>query len=46
MGERTKLCDYTNTPEIKLFQFSLRGKAKEWLHPLPTASINSWDDLK
>jgi hypothetical protein len=112
MGERTKLCDYTNTPnehfiakpittpdiqaesfevspsllnlitreqfggsaqedasmhlhdfikicdmqkfknvendvlKLKLFPFSLRGKAKEWLHSLPTASIKSWDDLK
>jgi hypothetical protein len=32
--------------KLKLFPFSLRGKAKEWLHLLPTASINSWDDLK
>src|SRR5664279_537137 len=112
MGDRTKLCDYTNTPndqfiarpiatpeikadsyevspsllnlitreqfggsamedasmhlhdfveicdmqkfknvesdilKLKLFPFSLRGKAKEWLHSLPTDSINSWDDLK
>jgi hypothetical protein len=30
----------------KLFLFSLRGKAKEWVLSLPTASINSWDDLK
>ena len=112
MGERTKLCDYTNTPndqfitraiatpkinaesyevspsllnlitreqfggsamedasmhlhdfvkicdmqkfknvesdilKLKLFPFSLRGKAKEWLHSLPSGSINSWADLK
>jgi hypothetical protein len=112
MGERTKLCDYTNTPnehfiarpittpdiqadcfevspsllnlitreqfggsaqedafmhlhdfieicdrqkfknvendalKLKLFPFLLSGKAKEWLNSLPTASINSWDDLK
>jgi hypothetical protein len=112
MGERTKLCDYTNTPnehfiarhittpdiqaesfevspsllnlitreqfggseqedasmhlhdfieicdmqkfknvendvlKLKLFPFLHRGVAKEWLHSLPTASINSWDDLK
>jgi hypothetical protein len=32
--------------KLKLFIFSLRGKAKEWLHSLPTASIDSWDDLK
>ena len=112
MGDRTKLCDYTNTPndqfiakpittpeitadsyevspsllnlitseqfggsamedasmhlhdfveicdmqkfknvesdilKLKLFPFSLRGKAKEWLHSLPTGSINCWDNLK
>ena len=32
--------------KLKLFPFSLRGRAKEWLLSLPTASINSWDDLK
>jgi hypothetical protein len=32
--------------KLKLFPFSLRGKAKEWLHSLPTASIKSWGDLK
>jgi hypothetical protein len=32
--------------KLKLFPFLLRGKAKEWLHSLPTASINYWDDLK
>jgi hypothetical protein len=32
--------------KLKLFLFSLRGKAKEWSHSLPTASIKSWDDLK
>ena len=112
MGERTKLCDYTNTPndqfiarpiatpkindesyevsptllnlitreqfggsamedasmhlhdfveicdmqkfknvesdilKLKLFPFSLRGKAKEWLHSLPIDSIKTCDDLK
>jgi hypothetical protein len=110
MGERTKLCDYTNTPndhfiarpittpdiqaesfevspsilnlinrsnlvvvrkrlplcifmillndkqkfknvendvlKLKLFPFSLRGKAKEWLHSLPTSSTKSWGDFK
>jgi hypothetical protein len=32
--------------KLNLFPFSLRGKAKEWLHSLPTASIKSWVDLK
>ena len=35
-----------NIIKLKLFPFSLRGKAKEWLLSLPNASINSWDDLK
>jgi hypothetical protein len=33
-------------PKLKLFPFSLRGKANEWLHSLLTASIKSWDYLK
>jgi hypothetical protein len=32
--------------KLKLFPFSLRGEAKEWLHSLPAASIKSWDDLR
>ena len=32
--------------KLKLFPFLLRGKAKEWLHLLPSGSINYWDDLK
>jgi hypothetical protein len=32
--------------KLKLFPFSLREKAKEWFHSLPTASIKSWGDLK
>jgi hypothetical protein len=32
--------------KLKLFPFSLRGKAKDWLLSLPTGSINSWDNLK
>jgi hypothetical protein len=35
-----------NIIKLKLFPFSLSGKAKEWLLSLPTTSINSWDDLK
>jgi hypothetical protein len=35
-----------NIVKLKLFSFSLRGKAKEWLLSLPTASINSWHDPK
>jgi hypothetical protein len=36
----------TKILKIKLFPFSLRGRAKEWVLSLPIASINSWDDLK
>jgi hypothetical protein len=32
--------------KLKLFPFSLRGKAKDWLRSLPNGSINSWDNLR
>jgi hypothetical protein len=32
--------------KLKLFPFSLRGKAKDWLLSLPNGSINSWDNLR
>ena len=32
--------------KLKLFPFSLRGKAKGWLHSLPIDSIKTGDDLK
>jgi hypothetical protein len=32
--------------KLKLFPFSVRGKAKEWLLPLPNGSINSWYNFK
>ena len=31
--------------KLRLFPFSLRDKAKCWLHSLPTRSITTWDDL-
>jgi hypothetical protein len=31
---------------LKLFPFSLRGEAKDWLLLLPNGSINSWDNLR
>jgi hypothetical protein len=31
---------------LKLFPFSLRGKAKDRLFSLPNGSINSWDNLR
>jgi hypothetical protein len=32
--------------KLKLFSFSLRGKAKDWLLTLPKNSIDSWDKCK
>jgi hypothetical protein len=32
--------------KLKLFLFSLRGKAKDWLLSLTNGSINSWDNLR
>jgi hypothetical protein len=32
--------------KLKLFPFSLIGKAKDWLLSLPNGSINSWDKLR
>ncbi|XP_063948069.1 uncharacterized protein LOC135152167 [Daucus carota subsp. sativus] len=31
--------------KLRLFPFSLRGKAKGWLHSLPARSITTWEDL-
>ncbi|GKF61533.1 zinc finger, CCHC-type containing protein, partial [Tanacetum coccineum] len=30
---------------LRLFQFSLRGQASNWLERLPTRSITTWEDL-
>jgi hypothetical protein len=32
--------------KLKLFPFSLRGKAKDWLLSLSNGSINSWDNFR
>ena len=31
--------------KLRLFPFSLRDKAKRWLHSLPAGSIVTWEDL-
>ena len=31
--------------QLRLFQFSLRDQASQWLECLPAGSITSWDDL-
>ena len=33
------------TTRLRLFQFSLRDHASQWLERLPAGSITSWDDL-
>lgn len=33
------------TTRLRLFQFSLRDHASQWLERLPVGSITSWDDL-
>jgi hypothetical protein len=32
--------------KLKLFPFSLRGRAKDWLLSLPRNCIDSWDKCK
>ena len=48
-----ELCDMQKYKEVdgdivklKLFPFSLRGRAKVWLQSLPRNSIDSWDKCK
>ena len=48
-----ELCDMQKYKEVdgdivklKLFLFSLRGRAKEWLQYFPRNSIDSWDKFK
>ena len=48
-----ELCDMQKYKELdgdiaklKLFPFSLRGRAMEWLQSLPRNSIDSWDKCK
>ena len=33
-----------NAVKLRLFPFSLRGKAKDWLLALPKGTITSWDE--
>ena len=35
-----------DTIKLKIFPFSLRGRAKEWLQSLPRNIIDSWDKCK
>ncbi|XP_017249852.1 uncharacterized protein LOC108220559 [Daucus carota subsp. sativus] len=47
-----EICDtfkFNGVPDeavkLRLFPFSLRDKAKGWLHSLPPNSVNTWEDL-
>ena len=47
----TEICDMMrikdvdpNAVKLRLFPFSLRGKAKDWLLALPKGTITSWDE--
>ena len=37
--------DTRETTRLRLFQFSLRDQASQWLERLPAGSITTWDDL-
>ncbi|GAU10510.1 hypothetical protein TSUD_420800, partial [Trifolium subterraneum] len=46
-------CDYTDPPGIsesdkrlRLFKFSLTGRAKDWLDTIPPGTITTWKDLE
>ncbi|GKA38538.1 zinc finger, CCHC-type containing protein [Tanacetum coccineum] len=38
-------CAIRNTTRLRLFHFSLRDQAINWLDRLPAGSISTWDDL-
>jgi len=47
-----KVCDTfklngvsNNAIRLRLFPFSLRDKARDWLHSLPSLFITTWDEL-
>ena len=35
----------TDVIRLRLFPFSLRDKARAWLHSLPSGSISTWEEL-
>ncbi|MCI07973.1 hypothetical protein A2U01_0029043, partial [Trifolium medium] len=46
-------CDYTDPPRVsesakrlRLFKFSLTGRAKDWLDTLPNGTIQTWQELE
>ncbi|MCI13436.1 putative athila retroelement ORF1 protein, partial [Trifolium medium] len=48
-----EVCDYTDPPRIsesdkrlRLFKFSLTGRAKDWLDTIPPGTIQTWQELE
>ncbi|MCI04042.1 hypothetical protein A2U01_0025084, partial [Trifolium medium] len=46
-------CDYTDPPgvsesnkRLRLFKFSLTGRAKDWLDTIPPGTIHTWQELE
>ncbi|MCI35052.1 hypothetical protein A2U01_0056273, partial [Trifolium medium] len=46
-------CDYTDPPDVsksskrlRLFKFSLTGRAKDWLDTIPPNTITTWQELE
>jgi hypothetical protein len=46
-------CDYTDPPgvsesskRLRLFKYSLTGRAKDWLDTIPPNTINTWQELE
>ncbi|KAK2354220.1 hypothetical protein QL285_091766 [Trifolium repens] len=53
LGRFYEACDYTDPPgvtesqkRLRLFKFSLTGRAKDWLDTLPSGAINTWQELE
>jgi hypothetical protein len=53
LGRFYEACDYTDPPNItesqkrlRLFKFSLTGRAKDWLDTLPSGTIHTWQELE
>ncbi|GKD88801.1 zinc finger, CCHC-type containing protein, partial [Tanacetum coccineum] len=45
MGTMWCLFDLTPSGWERLFQFSLRDQASNWLERLPVGSISTWEDI-
>ncbi|MCI70277.1 putative athila retroelement ORF1 protein, partial [Trifolium medium] len=46
-------CDYTDPPNVsesakrlRLFKYSLTGRAKDWLDNIPPNTITTWQELE